>query len=45
MKLSSACSIFVPSLTSLTSWSSRRLQASLVGTLRASHSGAAYRER
>ena len=31
--------------TSLTGWSSRRLQAPLVGTLRASHSGSAYRER
>nr|AVX34744.1 hypothetical protein [Klebsiella pneumoniae] len=29
----------------LTSWSSRRPQASLVGALRASHSGAAYRGR
>ena len=29
----------------LTNWSSRRPQAPLVGTLRASHSGAAYRER
>ena len=34
----------VPSC-SLTGWSSRRLQAPLVGALRASHSGAAYRER
>jgi hypothetical protein len=33
------------SATSLTNWSSRRLQAPLVGALRASHSGAAYRER
>ena len=32
-------------LTSLTVWSSRRPQASLVGALRASHSGAAYRGR
>jgi hypothetical protein len=31
--------------TSLTGWSSRRPQAPLVGALRASHSGAAYRER
>ena len=30
---------------SLTGWSSRRPQAPLVGTLRATHSGAAYRER
>ena len=30
---------------SLTIWSSRRPQAPLVGTLRAPHSGAAYRER
>jgi hypothetical protein len=29
----------------LTNWSSRRLQAPLVGALRASRSGAAYRER
>ena len=29
----------------LTGWSSRRPQAALVGTLRASHSGAAYRGR
>ena len=35
----------VPPLTSLTSWSSRRPQAPLVGALRASHCGAAYRER
>jgi hypothetical protein len=33
------------SATSLTGWSSRRPQALLVGALRASHSGAAYRER
>ena len=33
------------SATSLTSWSSRRPQAPLVGALRASHSGAAYRGR
>jgi hypothetical protein len=33
------------SVTSLTIWSSRRPQAPLVGALRASHSGAAYRER
>lgn len=32
-------------ITSLTGWSSRRPQAPLVGALRASHSGAAYRER
>lgn len=32
-------------LTSLTGWSSRHQQASLVGSLRASHSGAAYRMR
>ena len=32
-------------LPSLTGWSSRRPQAPLVGALRASHSGAAYRER
>ena len=32
-------------VTSLTIWSSRRLQAPLVGALRASHSGAAYRGR
>ena len=31
--------------TSLTIWSSRRLQAPLVGALRAARSGAAYRER
>ena len=31
--------------TSLTGWSSRHPQAPLVGALRASHSGAAYRER
>ena len=30
---------------SLTGWSSRRPQAPLAGALRASHSGAAYRER
>ena len=35
----------VPTLPSLTGWSSRRPQAPLVGALRASHSGAAYRER
>ena len=35
----------VPPLQSLTIWSSRRPQAPLAGTLRASHSGAAYRER
>jgi hypothetical protein len=29
----------------LTGWSSRRPQAALAGALRASHSGAAYRER
>ena len=45
MTLSSARSIFVPSLTSLTSWSSGRPQAPLVGAFRASHSSAAYRER
>jgi len=33
------------SATSLTGWSSRRPQAALVGALRASHSGAAYRGR
>lgn len=33
------------SAASLTIWSSRRPQASLAGALRASHSGAAYRER
>ena len=33
------------SVTSLTGWSSRRPQAPLAGALRASHSGAAYRER
>ncbi len=33
------------STASLTGWSSRRPQAPLAGTLRASHSGAAYRER
>jgi hypothetical protein len=33
------------SVTSLTIWSSRRPQAPLVGALRATHSGAAYRER
>ena len=33
------------SVPSLTGWSSRRPQAPLVGALRASHSGAAYRER
>ena len=33
------------SATSLTSWSSGRPQTSFVGALRASHSGAAYRER
>jgi hypothetical protein len=33
------------SAASLTIWSSRRPQASLVGALRATHSGAAYRER
>jgi hypothetical protein len=33
------------SAVSLTNWSSRRPQAPLVGALRASHSGAAYRER
>jgi hypothetical protein len=33
------------SAVSLTVWSSRRPQALLVGALRASHSGAAYRER
>ena len=33
------------SAVSLTVWSSRRLQAPLVGALRASHSGAAYRGR
>ena len=32
-------------LPSLTGWSSRRPQAPLVGALRASHSGAAYRGR
>jgi hypothetical protein len=32
-------------VTSLTVWSSRRPQAPLVGALRASHSGAAYRGR
>ena len=35
----------VPARGGLTGWSSRRLQAPLVGTLRATHSGAAYRER
>jgi hypothetical protein len=34
-----------PLITSLTGWSSRRPQAPLVGALRASHSGAAYRGR
>jgi len=33
------------SATSLTGWSSRRPQAPLAGALRASHCGAAYRER
>ena len=33
------------SITSLTGWSSRRPQAPLAGALRASRSGAAYRER
>ena len=33
------------SIGGLTSWSSRRPQAPLVGALRASHCGAAYRER
>ena len=33
------------SATSLTFWSSRHQQAPLVGTLRAAHSGAAYRGR
>ena len=33
------------SAVSLTIWSSRHPQASLAGALRASHSGAAYRER
>lgn len=32
-------------VTGLTGWSSRRPQAPLAGALRASHSGAAYRER
>ena len=32
----------LPSLPSLTFWSSRRPQALLVGALRATHSGAAY---
>jgi hypothetical protein len=31
--------------TGLTGWSSRRPQAPLAGALRASHCGAAYRER
>jgi hypothetical protein len=31
--------------TSLTVWSSRHQQATLVGSLRATHSGAAYRGR
>jgi hypothetical protein len=35
----------VPSRGGLTGWSSQHQQASLVGSLRASHSGAAYRER
>lgn len=35
----------VPSRGGLTGWSSRHQQASLVGSLRAAHSGAAYRER
>lgn len=35
----------LPSRPSLTGWSSRHQQAPLVGTLRASHSGAAYRGR
>lgn len=35
----------VPPFPSLTSWSSRRPQAPLAGALRASHSGATYRER
>ena len=36
--------LFAPA-SSLTGWSSRRPQAPLAGALRASHSGAAYRER
>jgi len=35
----------LPPRASLTGWSSRHQQAPLVGTLRASHSGAAYRGR
>ena len=35
----------VPSRSGLTGWSSRHQQALLVGSLRASHSGAAYRGR
>ena len=35
----------LPSRSGLTVWSSRHQQAPLVGSLRASHSGAAYRGR
>jgi hypothetical protein len=35
----------VPSRSGLTVWSSRHQQATLVGSLRAAHSGAAYRGR
>jgi len=35
----------VPSRSGLTGWSSRHQQVSLVGSLRASRSGAAYRGR
>jgi len=35
----------VPPRSGLTGWSSRHQQASLVGSLRATHSGAAYRGR
>ncbi len=38
-------SLALASIASLTVWSSRRPQAALVGALRASHSGAAYRGR
>ena len=37
--------LIVPARGGLTVWSSRHQQASLVGSLRAAHSGAAYRGR
>ena len=45
MKIRSLLKAGLASIPSLTGWSSRRPQAPLVGALRASHSGAAYRER